>query len=77
MLQSTSWYIVASYSNDKGSWSKARVQRAVAVGQELLLKESCNSKDLMMEVLLPAAAGALLGTSGRRGIILWVVASSR
>ncbi len=24
-----------------------------------------------MEVLLPAAAGALLGTSGRRGIILW------
>jgi hypothetical protein len=35
------------------------------------------SKDLMMEVLLPAAAGALLGTSGRREIILWVVASSR
>ncbi len=47
------------------------------MGQELLLKESSNSKDLMMEVLLPAAAGALVGASGRRGIILWVVASSR
>jgi hypothetical protein len=47
------------------------------VGQELLLEESCNSKDLVMEVLLPTAAGTLLGTSGRRGIILLVVANSR